>query len=47
LINSKRINKLYILTHPERWGNGMNWGFNYMMDFTLNTGKKMLLAVRG
>ena len=47
LINSKRINKLYILTHPERWGNGMDWGFNYMMDFTLNTGKKMLISGEG
>lgn len=47
LINSKRINRLYILTHPERWGDGMDWGFNYMMDFALNTGKKMLLGMRG
>lgn len=46
LINTKRIKRFYILTHPERWGNGMDWSLNYMMDFTLNTGKKMLLAVR-
>lgn len=46
LINSNVINRLYILTHPERWGNGIDWCFNYMMDCTLNTGKKMLMAVR-
>lgn len=46
LINGKSINRLYILTHPERWGNGMEWGLNYMMDFAFNAGKKMLVAVR-
>lgn len=46
LISSKRINRLYILTHPERWGNGINWGFNYLIDLTLNTGKKIVVAMR-
>lgn len=46
LIKGKSFDRLYILTHPERWGNGIDWGLNYLKDFTLNTGKKMLLAVR-
>lgn len=46
LVNSKMINRLYILTHPERWGNGIDWSFNFMMDFALNTGKKVLMALR-
>jgi len=45
-INSKSTNRLYILTHPERWGNGIDWSYNYLMDLAMNTGKKMLRAVR-
>ena len=47
LINSKKIKRVYILTHPERWGDGMDWGLNFMMDFVFNAGKKVLMGVRG
>lgn len=46
LICSKRINRLYILTHPERWGNGVDWGVNYSQDLIFNIGKKILIGVR-
>ncbi|VVB89752.1 Uncharacterised protein [uncultured archaeon] len=46
MIESNRIDRIYILTHPERWGNGMDWGFSFVMDSAFNAGKKMLVAVR-
>ncbi len=47
LIKSNIINKLYILTHPERWASkNMEWGFNYMIDFAFNAGKKVLVVVK-
>jgi len=34
--------KLYITTHPERWGyNTVNWMIGYFRDFIFNTGKKI------
>mgnify|MGYP000571894561 CR=1 FL=1 len=33
LIKSGRVNRLYMLAHPERWGsNKSEWSFNYMKD---------------
>ncbi len=47
LIKSNKINKLYILAHPERWASGnIGWVVNYMTDFAFNVGKKVLVAVR-
>lgn len=47
LIKSNRINKLYILTHPERWAsNNLEWGLSYMTDLAFNIGKKVLVAMR-
>jgi hypothetical protein len=48
LIKSGRLERLYILAHPERWAlNKSEWIFNYMKDFTFNIGKKVLMVVRG
>lgn len=47
LIRSKRLERLYILVHPERWASGgVEWGFNYMKDCAFNIGKKVLRMVR-
>ena len=46
LIKSGRVNRLYILAHPERWAlNKSEWIFNYMNDFVFNVGKKVLIKV--
>ncbi|NQE53348.1 hypothetical protein C5S29_07120, partial [ANME-1 cluster archaeon GoMg3.2] len=48
LIKSGRVNRLYILAHPERWAsNKSEWIFNYMKDSMFNVGKKVLKRVRG
>jgi hypothetical protein len=48
LIKSERVNRLYILAHPERWAsNKSEWIFNYMKDVVFNVGKKVLIKVRG
>jgi hypothetical protein len=48
LIKSKKIERLYILAHPERWAlNKSEWIFNYMKDSLFNVGKKVLVMVRG
>jgi tetratricopeptide (TPR) repeat protein len=48
LIKSERVERLYILAHPERWAsNNIEWSFNYMKDFVFNVGKKLLMVVRG
>ena len=47
LVKSDRIDNLYTLSHPERWGaNGIEWIFNYMKDFMFNSGKKVLMVIR-
>ena len=48
LINSKKIERLYILAHPERWAlNDGEWVFGCVKDFVFNIGKKVLKGVRG
>ena len=48
VLREKTLPKLYITTHPERWGyNSMNWIIGYLRDFVFNTGKKVLGMVRG
>lgn len=48
LVKSDKINSIYTLTHPHRWSaNSVEWIFNYMEDFIFNSGKKVLMAVRG
>ena len=48
LIKSERVNRLYILAHPERWAsNKSEWIFSYMKDSMFNVGKKVLVMVRG
>lgn len=47
LVKSDKIDKLYTLSHPERWSaNGVEWIFNYMKDFVFNSGKKVLMVIR-
>jgi hypothetical protein len=47
LIKSERVERLYILAHPERWAsNKSEWIFSYMKDSMFNVGKKVLTKVR-
>lgn len=47
LIESNKINNIYILTHPERWSSSMfDWSIYFGMDFAVNFVKKGLMAVR-
>lgn len=47
LIESGRLNNLYVLTHPERWSlNVLDWGYFYCLDMAINMGKKSLAAIR-
>lgn len=47
LIESKKLNNLYILSHPERWSSSMiDWSLYFGMDFAVNFVKKGLMAVR-
>lgn len=47
LIESKKLNNFYILTHPERWsGTMVDWSLYYLIDFTVNFLKKGLIAAR-
>jgi len=47
LIKSKKLDNLYLLTHPERWSlNNYLWLYFYLFDFTINLGKKGIMAVR-
>ena len=48
LIRSNKVDKFYILAHPERWAsNTAEWSFNYIKDFVFNVGKKVLRRARG
>ncbi|MCZ7381940.1 MAG: hypothetical protein O8C64_10305 [Candidatus Methanoperedens sp.] len=47
IIKSERFEKLYILTHPERWAaGGMGWAAGYMKDMVFNVGKRALIIWR-
>ncbi|MDD2339474.1 MAG: hypothetical protein PHG79_04245 [Methanosarcina sp.] len=47
LIESKKLDNIYILSHPERWsGSVFDWGLYFGMDFAVNFVKKGLMAVR-
>jgi hypothetical protein len=47
LIESKKLNNLYILTHPERWSSSiLDWSLYFGMDFAVNFVKKGLIAIR-
>lgn len=47
LVESKKLNNIYILSHPERWSCSMlDWGLYFGMDFAVNVVKKGLMAVR-
>lgn len=47
LVESKKLNNIYILSHPERWSRSMfDWGLYFGMDFAVNFVKKGLMAVR-
>jgi hypothetical protein len=47
LIREGKIDKFYILVHPERWSkNGIEWSSVYIQDSLFNYGKKILSAVR-
>lgn len=48
LISSRKLDNLYILTHPERWSlNTIDWSMYFAIDAAFNLGKKTLMAVRG
>jgi hypothetical protein len=47
LVKENKIDKYYILVHPERWAlNDAEWIFYYTMDFAFNVGKKVLAMGR-
>lgn len=47
LVESRELNNLYILSHPERWSSSMfDWSLYFGMDFAVNFVKKGLIAVR-
>jgi hypothetical protein len=47
LIESKDLNNLYILSHPERWPSStIGWGLYYSVDLLVNFGKKILIKSR-
>jgi len=47
LVESKKLNNFYILTHPERWSSSVfDWSLYLGMDFIANFVKKGLIAVR-
>lgn len=47
LIESCEINNFYISLHPDRWeSNIFNWGLFWLYDLVLNSGKKVLKAMR-
>lgn len=44
LIESKELNNLYILVHPERWSSNLvEWSLYYSADQLVNIGKSMLI----
>ncbi len=47
LIKSDQINNFYITLHPNRWkSNTFNWSLWWLQELALNSGKKVLRAVR-
>jgi hypothetical protein len=47
LIESRKLDNFYILSHPERWSNSMiNWSLYFSMDFAVNFVKRGVMAVR-
>lgn len=47
LVESKKLNNLYILSHPERWSSSIfDWSLYFGIDFAVNFVKKGLIAVR-
>jgi hypothetical protein len=47
LIESKKLDNLYILSHPERWSSSViDWSLYFGMDFAVNFVKKGIMAVR-
>lgn len=47
LIKSNQISNFYISLHPDRWkSNIIKWCFFWIQDFVLNSGKRVLMAVR-
>jgi hypothetical protein len=48
LIESNQINNFYITLHPNRWkSNTFNWSIWRLQELVMNSGKKVLMAVRG
>ena len=47
LIERRKLNNFYILTHPERWpSSAIGWGSYYSTDIAVNFGKKILMKYR-
>ena len=47
LIGNGNQQTAYILTHPERWSNGIiGWIMGYSKDMAVNLGKKVIMFVR-
>ena len=47
LIENREISNFYISIHPDRWkSNIVNWSLFWLYDLALNSGKKVVMAVR-
>jgi peptidoglycan/xylan/chitin deacetylase (PgdA/CDA1 family) len=48
IIESKKLDNLYILTHPERWSSNIfSWSAYYSIDRAVNIGKNFLIQYAG
>jgi hypothetical protein len=47
LIKENKVDKLYVVVHPERWASRrLEWIASYMTDFVFNAGKKVITLWR-
>lgn len=47
LIESRKLDNLYILSHPERWSNSIiSWSLYFGLDLSVNLVKRGLIVVR-
>lgn len=48
LIQSKKLDNFYLLTHPERWSPDiLSWGMYYSLDKTANFAKNLIIEYAG
>lgn len=47
IIESEIIDRIYILSHPERWSsNFQTWAIDYIQDSAINIAKKAIIPIR-